>query len=121
MCLRLAYEKLTNEEKINIEKQLDKYLKENTKLKVTFHAVQRMSQRGINFKFLKSMIKSKEYIIKYIEKYNGDIRVTIVSNSPIRNILYLKIILSLKSYTVITAIVMKEKVKEVQKHEYERI
>lgn len=113
MELRLTYNELTNEEKDYIKKQLDKYLKEKTKLKITSHAVQRMGQRGINFKFLKNMIKNKEYYITQMQKdIDNNIKIAIISNNPIRNILHLKIILSLNSYTVITAIVEKEKVKE---------
>ena len=48
--VRIKYRELKEEEKINIEKQLKRYLDNNTKLKISAHAIQRMGQRGIGCK-----------------------------------------------------------------------
>lgn len=120
MKVRLAYEKLTNEEKINIEKQLEEHLKNNTKLKISVHAVQRMGQRGIGFKHVKNLIKTKDYFIDSITKADNNICISIISNTPLRNNLHLKLVLCLTNYMIVTAMV--KKVKEGDgNNEYEKI
>ena len=117
---RFKYNELKQEEKINIEKKLNEYLKNNTKIKISIHAIQRMSQRGIGFKHVKNLIRSKDYFIDSITKANNNICVSIISNSPIRNKLHLKLVLCLTNYMIVTAIVKKVKREECIV-EYERI
>lgn len=117
---RVKYEELKEEEKINIEKQLEEHLKNNTKLKISVHAVQRMGQRGIGFKHVKNLIKTKDYFIDSITKADNNICISIISNTPLRNNLHLKLVLCLTNYMIVTAMV--KKVKEGDgNNEYERI
>ncbi|WP_291626217.1 DUF4258 domain-containing protein [Clostridium sp.] len=117
---RVKYEELKEEEKINIEKQLEEHLKNNTKLKISVHAVQRMGQRGIGFKHVKNLIKTKDYFIDSITKADNNICISIISNTPLRNKLHLKLVLCLTNYMIVTAMV--KKVKEGDgNNEYERI
>ena len=117
---RVRYEELKEEEKINIEKQLEGHLKNNDKIKISVHAIQRMGERGIRFKHVKNLIKTKDYFIDSITKDGINIRVSIISNSPVRNKLHLKLVLCLTNYIIVTAMV--KRVKEGDgNNEYERI
>ena len=116
----MKYEELTEEEKINIKKQLDKYLKDNTKIKISIHAIQRMGQRGIGFKHVKKLLKTKDYFIDTITKNDNNICVSIISNTPLRNKLHLKLVLCLTNYMIVTAMVKKVNEGEYN-NEYERV
>ena len=117
---RVKYKELKEEEKINIEKTLDKYLKNNTKLKISVHAIQRMGQRGIGFKHVKNLLKTKDYFIDSVTKTDNNICVSIIGNTPLRNKLHLKLVLCLTNYMIVTAIV--KRVKEGDGIiEYERV
>ena len=119
---RIRYEELKEEEKVNIEKQLERHLDNNTKLKISVHAIQRMSQRGIGFKHVKNLIRSKDYFIDSITKADNNICVSIISNTPVRNKLHLKLVLCLTNYIIVTAMVKKlSKEEECNSNEYERI
>ena len=119
---RIRYEELKEEEKINIEKQLERHLDNNTKLKISAHAVQRMGQRGIGFKHVKQLIRTKDYFIDSVTKADNNICVSIISNSPVRNRLHLKLVLCLTNYIIVTAMVKKlSKEEEGNSNEYERI
>ena len=119
---RVRYKELKEEEKINIEKQLEEHLKNNDKIKISVHAIQRMGQRGIGFKHVKNLIKTKDYFIDSITKDSINIRVSIISNSPVRNKLHLKLVLCLTNYIIVTAMVKKlSKEEECNSNEYERI
>ena len=119
---RVRYEELREEEKINIEKQLEEHLKNNDKLKISAHAVQRMGQRGIGFKHVKKLLKTKDYFINSITKVNNNICVSIISKAPLRNKLHLKLVLCLTNYIIVTAMVKKlSKEEEGNSNEYERI
>ena len=119
---RIRYKELKEEEKINIEKQLKRHLDNNTKLKISVHAIQRMSQRGIGFKHVKQLIRSKNYFIDSVTKADNNICVSIISNSPVRNKLHLKLVLCLTNYIIVTAMVKKlSKEEECNSNEYERI
>ena len=119
---RVRYEELKEEEKVNIEKQLEEHLKNNDKLKISVHAIQRMSQRGIGFKHVKNLIRSKDYFIDSITKADNNICVSIISNTPVRNKLHLKLVLCLTNYIIVTAMVKKlSKEEECNSNEYERI
>ena len=117
---RVKYEELKEEEKINIEKNLNEHLKNNDKIKISVHAIQRMSQRGIGFKHVKNLIRSKDYFIDSITKADNNICVSIISNTPLRNKLHLKLVLCLTNYIIVTAIVKKVKEGEYI-NEYERV
>ncbi|MCI7208377.1 MAG: DUF4258 domain-containing protein [Clostridium sp.] len=116
---RVRYEELKEEEKINIEKQLEEHLRNNDKIKISVHAIQRMSQRGIGFKHVKNLIRSKDYFIDSITKADNNICVSIISHYPVRNKLHLKLVLCLTNYMIVTA--MAKKVKGDDIIEYERI
>ena len=119
---RVRYEELKEEEKVNIKKQLEEHLKNNDKLKISVHAIQRMSQRGIGFKHVKNLIRSKDYFIDSITKADNNICVSIISNTPVRNKLHLKLVLCLTNYIIVTAMVKKlSKEEECNSNEYERI
>lgn len=119
---RVRYKELKEEEKINIEKQLEEHLKNNDKIKISVHAIQRMSQRGIGFKHVKNLIRSKDYFIDSITKADNNICVSIISHSPVRNKLHLKLVLCLTNYIIVTAMVKKlSKEEEGNNNEYERI
>lgn len=119
---RVRYKELKEEEKINIEKQLEEHLKNNDKLKISAHAVQRMGQRGIGFKHVKQLIRTKDYFIDSVTKADNNICVSIISNSPVRNRLHLKLVLCLTNYIIVTAMVKKlSKEEEGNSNEYERI
>ena len=119
---RIRYKELKEEEKIYIEKQLEEHLKNNDKLKISVHAIQRMSQRGIGFKHVKNLIRSKDYFIDSITKADNNICVSIISNTPVRNKLHLKLVLCLTNYIIVTAMVKKlSKEEECNSNEYERI
>ena len=119
---RIRYEELKEEEKVNIEKQLERHLDNNTKLKISVHAIQRMSQRGIGFKHVKNLIRSKDYFIDSITKADNNICVSIISNTPVWNKLHLKLVLCLTNYIIVTAMVKKlSKEEECNSNEYERI
>ena len=119
---RVRYEELKEEEKINIEKQLEEHLRNNDKLKISAHAVQRMGQRGIGFKHVKKLLKTKDYFINSITKVNNNICVSIISKAPLRNKLHLKLVLCLTNYIIVTAMVKKlSKEEEGNSNEYERI
>ena len=119
---RIRYEELKQEEKINIEKQLEEHLKNNDKLKISAHAIQRMGQRGIGCKHVKKLLKTKDYFIDSITKTDNNICVSIISNSPVRNRLHLKLVLCLTNYIIVTAMVKKlSKEEEGNSNEYERI
>ena len=119
---RVRYEELKEEEKVNIEKQLKRYLDNNTKLKISVHAIQRMGERGIRFKHVKNLIKTKDYFIDSITKEGINTRVSIISHSPVRNKLHLKLVLCLTNYIIVTAMVKKlSKEEEYNSNEYERI
>ena len=117
---KVRYKELKEEEKINIEKQLEEHLKNNDKLKISVHAIQRMGQRGIGFKHVKKLLKTKNYFIDSVTKADNNICVSIISNTPLRNKLHLKLVLCLTNYMIVTAIV--KRVKEGDgNNEYERI
>ena len=119
---RVRYEELKEEERINIEKQLEEHLRNNDKLKISAHAVQRMGQRGIGFKHVKKLLKTKNYFINSITKVNNNICVSIISKAPLRNKLHLKLVLCLTNYIIVTAMVKKlSKEEEGNSNEYERI
>ena len=118
---RIRYKELKQEEKINIEKQLERHLDNNTKLKISAHAVQRMGQRGIGFKHVKKLLKTKDYFINSITKVNNNICVSIISKAPLRNKLHLKLVLCLTNYIIVTAMVKKLSKEEEGNNEYERI
>ena len=118
---RIRYEELKQEEKINIEKQLEEHLKNNDKLKISAHAVQRMGQRGIGFKHVKKLLKTKDYFINSITKVNNNICVSIISKAPLRNKLHLKLVLCLTNYIIVTAMVKKLSKEEESNNEYERV
>ena len=118
---RIRYEELKQEEKINIEKQLEEHLKNNDKLKISAHAIQRMGQRGIGFKHVKKLLKTKDYFINSITKVNNNICVSIISKAPLRNKLHLKLVLCLTNYIIVTAMVKKLNKEEEGNNEYERI
>lgn len=117
---KIKYKELKEEERINIEKQLEEYLKNNTKLKISIHAVQRMGQRGIGFKHVKNLLKTKNYFIDSITKNDNNICVSIIGNIPLRNKLHLNLILCLTNYVIVTAMVKKVKKGEYN-NEYERV
>lgn len=117
---RVRYEELKEEEKINIEKQLEEHLKNNDKIKISVHAIQRMGQRGIGFKHVKQLIKSKNYFIDSVTKADNNICISIISNTPLRNKLHLKLVLCLTNYMIVTAMVKKIKEGECI-NEYERV
>ena len=118
---RIKYKELKKEEKINIEKQLEKHLKNNDKIKISVHAIQRMSQRGIGFKHVKNLLKTKDYFIDSITKADNNICVSIISNTPLRNKLHLKLVLCLNNYVIVTAIVKKVNYEGDDIIEYERV
>lgn len=119
---RIKYNELKEEERNSIDKQLDNHLKSNTKLKISMHAVQRMGQRGIGFKHVKNLIRSKDYFIDSVTKNDNNICVSIISKSPIRNKLHLKLVLCLTDYIIVTAMVKKlSKEEEENSNEYERV
>ena len=119
---RVRYKELKEEEKINIEKQLEEHLDNNTKLKISVHAIQRMGERGIRFKHVKKLLKTKDYFIDSITKTDNNICVSIISNTPLRNKLHLKLVLCLTNYIIVTAMVKKlSKEEEYNSNEYERI
>ena len=119
---RVRYEELKEEEKINIEKQLEEHLKNNDKLKISVHAIQRMGERGIGFKHVKKLLKTKDYFIDSITKTDNNICVSIISKAPLRNKLHLKLVLCLTNYMIVTAMVKKlSKEEEGNSNEYERI
>ena len=117
---RVRYKELKEEEKINIEKQLEEHLRNNDKLKISVHAIQRMGERGIGFKHVKKLLKTKNYFIDSVTKADNNICVSIISNTPLRNKLHLKLVLCLTNYMIVTAIV--KRVKEGDgNNEYERV
>ena len=119
---RVRYKELKEEEKVNIEKQLKRHLDNNTKLKISVHAIQRMGERGIRFKHVKNLIKTKDYFIDSITKDGINIRVSIISKAPLRNKLHLKLVLCLTNYIIVTAMVKKlSKEEEYNSNEYERV
>ena len=118
---RIRYEELKQEEKINIEKQLEEHLKNNDKLKISAHAVQRMGQRGIGFKHVKKLLKTKDYFMDSITKTDNNICVSIISKTPLRNKLHLKLVLCLTNYMIVTAMVKKVKEGDGNNNEYERV
>ena len=118
---RIKYNELKEEERNSIEKQLEKHLDNNDKLKISVHAVQRMGQRGIGFKHVKQLIRSKNYFIDSVTKNNDNICVSIISKSPIRNKLHLKLVLCLTDYIIVTAMVKKLSKEEEYRNEYERV
>ena len=117
---RVRYKELKEEEKINIEKQLERHLDNNIKLKISVHAIQRMGERGIGFKHVKKLLKTKDYFIDSITKTDNNICVSIISNTPLRNKLHLKLVLCLTNYMIVTAMVKRVKEGDVN-NEYERI
>ena len=117
---KIRYKELKEEEKIYIEKQLERHLDNNTKLKISVHAIQRMGQRGIGFKHVKQLIKSKNYFIDSVTKADNNICISIISNTPLRNKLHLKLVLCLTNYMIVTAMVKKVKEGECI-NEYERV
>ena len=117
---RVRYKELKEEEKINIEKQLEEHLRNNDKLKISVHAIQRMGERGIGFKHVKKLLKTKNYFIESVTKADNNICVSIISNTPLRNKLHLKLVLCLTNYMIVTAMV--KRVKEGDgNNEYERV
>ena len=118
---RVRYEELKEEKRNNIEKQLEEHLRNNDKLKISAHAVQRMGQRGIGFKHVKNLIKTKNYLIDSVTKADNNICVSIISNTPLRNKLHLKLVLCLTNYMIVTAIVKRLSKKEEGNNEYERV
>lgn len=119
--VKIKYNELKEEERNSIDKQLDNHLKSNTKLKISMHAVQRMGQRGIGFKHVKNLIRSKDYFIDSVTKNDNNICVSIISKSPIRNKLHLKLVLCLTDYIIVTAMVKKLSKEEENSNEYERV
>ena len=117
---RIRYEELKEEEKNNIEKQLEEHLRNNDKLKISVHAIQRMGERGIGFKHVKKLLKTKDYFIDSITKTDNNICVSIISKAPLRNKLHLKLVLCLTNYMIVTAMVKRVKEGDVN-NEYERI
>ena len=118
---KVKYNELTKEERINIEKQLEKHLENNDKLKISIHAIQRMGERKIRFKHVKNLIKNKDYFIDSITKDGINTRISIISNSPLRNKLHLKLVLCLTNYIIVTAMVKKLSKEEEYINEYERV
>ena len=118
---RVKYKELKEEERNNIEKQLEEHLRNNDKLKISAHAVQRMGQRGIGFKHVKKLLKTKNYFIDSVTKADNNICVSIISNTPLRNKLHLKLVLCLTNYMIVTAMVKKLSKEEEGNNEYERI
>lgn len=119
---RVRYKELKEEEKINIEKQLEEHLDNNTKLKISVHAIQRMGERGIGFKHVKKLLKTKNYFMDSITKTDNNICVSIISKAPLRNKLHLKLVLCLTNYIIVTAMVKKlSKEEECNSNEYERV
>ena len=118
--VRFKYKELKEEEKINIEKQLEEHLENNDKIKISVHAIQRMGQRGIGFKHVKKLLKTKDYFIDTITKNDNNICVSIISNTPLRNKLHLKLVLCLTNYMIVTAMVKKVNEGEYN-NEYERV
>ena len=118
---RVRYEELKEEERINIEKQLEEHLKNNDKIKISVHAIQRMGERGIGFKHVKKLLKTKNYFINSITKVNNNICVSIISKAPLRNKLHLKLVLCLTNYIIVTAMVKKLSKEEEGNNEYERV
>ena len=118
---RIRYEELKQDEKINIEQQLEEHLKNNDKLKISAHAIQRMGQRGIGCKHVKKLLKNKDYFIDSITKDGINTRVSIISHSPVRNKLHLKLVLCLTNYIIVTAMVKKLNKEEEGNNEYERV
>ena len=118
---RVKYKELKEEERNNIEKQLEEHLRNNDKLKISAHAVQRMGQRGIGFKHVKKLLKTKNYFINSITKVNNNICVSIISKAPLRNKLHLKLVLCLTNYMIVTAMVKKLSKEEEGNNEYERV
>ena len=117
---RVRYKELKEEEKINIEKQLEEHIRNNDKLKISVHAIQRMGERGIGFKHVKKLLKTKNYFIDSVTKADNNICVSIISNTPLRNKLHLKLVLCLTNYMIVTAMV--KRVKEGDgNNEYERV
>ena len=119
--VKFKYKELKEEEKINIEKQLKRHLDNNTKLKISVHAIQRMGERGIRFKHVKNLIKTKDYFIDSITKADNNICVSIISKAPLRNKLHLKLVLCLTNYMIVTAMVKKLSKEEEGNNEYERV
>lgn len=119
--VRIKYNELKEEERNSIEKQLEKHLENNDKLKISIHAVQRMGQRGIGFKHVKNLLKTKDYFINSVTKVDNNICVSIIGKSPIRNKLHLKLVLCLTDYIIVTAMVKKLSKEEECRNEYERI
>lgn len=119
--VRIKYRELAEEERNSIEKQLEKHLKNSDKLKISVHAVQRMGQRGIGFKHVKQLLRSKNYFIDSVTKNDNNICVSIISKSPIRNKLHLKLVLCLTDYIIVTAMVKKLSKEEECRNEYERV
>ena len=117
---RVKYKELKEEERNNIRKQLEEHLRNNDKLKISAHAVQRMGQRGIGFKHVKKLLKTKNYFIDSVTKADNNICVSIISNTPLRNKLHLKLVLCLTNYMIVTAIVKRVKEGECI-NEYERV
>ena len=117
---RVRYEELKEEERIYIEKQLEEHLRNNDKIKISVHAIQRMGERGIGFKHVKKLLKTKDYFIDSITKTDNNICVSIISNTPLRNKLHLKLVLCLTNYMIVTAIVKRVKEGECI-NEYERV
>ena len=117
---RVRYKELKEEEKINIEKQLEGHLDNNTKLKISVHAIQRKGERGIGFKHVKKLLKTKNYFIDSVTKADNNICVSIISNTPLRNKLHLKLVLCLTNYMIVTAMVKRVKEGDVN-NEYERV
>ena len=118
---RVKYKELKEEERNNIEKQLEEHLKNNDKLKISAHAVQRMGQRGIGFKHVKKLLKTKDYFMDSITKTDNNICVSIISKTPLRNKLHLKLVLCLTNYMIVTAMVKKVKEGDGNNNEYERV
>ena len=117
---RVRYKELKEEEKNNIEKQLEEHLRNNDKLKISAHAVRRMGQRGIGFKHVKKLLKTKNYFIESVTKADNNICVSIISKAPLRNKLHLKLVLCLTNYMIVTAMVKRVKEGECI-NEYERV
>ena len=118
--IRIKYKELAEEKRINIEKQLEKHLENNDKLKISLHALQRMRERGICSKHVKNLLKTKDYFIDSVTKDGINSRVSIISISPVRNKLHLKLILDLTNYIIVTAMVKKVNEGEYI-NEYERV
>ena len=118
---KVRYKELKEEEKISIKKQLEEHLKNNDKIKISVHAIQRMGERGIRFKHVKNLLRTKDYFIDSITKDGINTRVSIISNSPVRNKLHLKLVLCLTNYIIVTAMVKKLSKEEEGNNEYERV